>query len=149
MFHTLWLRLYLSKLGKSWEENRQSARCIQCCTEKKLVTLHRDTGQDEAAQDDTVSAESDQSKNRWHGLLLSCYSTTSCCVLATGEIRKRVEVAASLSGASELDMNDPQRRHYNVLWVGPLSITWPWYCLERERSICGIRQALFSCTDIL
>ena len=32
---------------------------------------------------------------------------------------KRVEVGASLSGASELDMKVPKRRHYNVLLVGP------------------------------
>ena len=34
-----------------------------------------------------------------------------------------VEVGASLSGASELDMKVPQLRHYNVLLVGPLSKT--------------------------
>ena len=35
----------------------------------------------------------------------------------------RVEVDASVSGASELDMKVPKHRHYNVLLVGPLSIT--------------------------
>ena len=35
----------------------------------------------------------------------------------------RVEVGASMSGASELDMKVPKCRHYIVLFVGPLSIT--------------------------
>ena len=34
-----------------------------------------------------------------------------------------VEVGVSLSGASELDIKVAKRRHYNVLLVGPVSIT--------------------------
>ena len=42
--------------------------------------------------------------------------------LATGEICKRVEVGASLSGAAELDMKVAKHR-LNVLLVDPLSMT--------------------------
>ena len=71
--------------------------------------------------------------------------------LVTGVIRKEsklmmVEVGASLSGASELDMKVPQRRHYNVMLVALYLQPDLGYCLERRECVCGIRQALFSCT---
>ena len=45
----------------------------------------------------------------------------------------RVQVVASMSGASELDMKVPERRHYNALLVGPFIYNLTFGTAKREK----------------